>query len=123
MRTLTPLFAGLLLMMMGGAGAFAAPLTCTQGDMTRSIEVVYSDPGQAVPCEVLYDKPNEGTQSTPWRATNESGYCEAKAAELATKLEGLGWDCTTESPSEPAAPETGSSAGTEPADAQQSGSH
>ena len=110
MRTLTLLLAGLPLTVCS-AGVLAAPVTCTQGDMTRSIEVVYSDPGQAVPCEVLYDKSSEGTQSTPWRATNESGYCEAKAAELVATLEGLGWGCAGEATSGSA---TGSQ---EPADA------
>jgi hypothetical protein len=86
--------------------------------MTRSIEVIYSDPGQAVPCEVLYDKPSEGVQSTPWRATNESGYCEAKAAELVSKLEGLGWACASKSAPEPAAPGSATgSAAREPVDA------
>jgi hypothetical protein len=98
MRTLTLLLAGLPLTLCS-AGVLAAPVTCTLGEMTRNIEVVYSDPGQAVPCEVLYDKSSEGTQSTPWRATNESGYCEAKAAELVARLEALGWDCAREATS------------------------
>ncbi len=112
MRTLT-LLTTALLTSLGGAQALAAPVVCTQQDMTRSIEVVYSDPGQAVPCEVLYDKLTEGTQSTPWRATTESGYCEAKAAQLVAKLEGLGWTCATASAPAPAAPESGN----DPADA------
>jgi hypothetical protein len=103
MRTLTLLTTALLTTLVG-AQALAAPVVCTQGNMTRSIEVVYSDPGQAVPCEVLYDKSSEGAQSTPWRATNESGYCEAKAAQLVAKLEGLGWTCATQSAPESAAP-------------------
>ncbi len=56
---------------------------------------MYADPGQATPCEVLYDKPTEGSQSTPWRASNQAGYCEEKADLLVRKLEGLGWSCGT----------------------------
>ena len=118
MRTPTLLLTGLLLTTMGGAGALAAPMVCTQGDMTRSIEVVYSDPGQAVPCEVLYDKPGEGIQSTPWRATNESGYCEAKAAELAAKLQAMGWTCASKATPASAAPESAApESANEPVDA------
>ena len=106
MQTLT-LLTTALLTSLGSAQALAAPVVCTQHDMTRSIEVVYSDPGQAVPCEVLYDKPTDGTQSTPWRATNESGYCEAKAAQLVVKLEELGWTCANTSAPAQVAPESG----------------
>jgi len=117
MRTLT-LLTTALLTALGGAQTLAAPAVCTLQDMTRSIEVVYSDPGQAVPCEVLYDKLSEGAQSTPWRATNESGYCEARAAELVAKLEGLGWTCGTGSAPASAAPESGpSESEKDPADA------
>ena len=48
-----------------------------------------------MPCEVLYDKRGEGGGlSTLWRAQNEAGYCEAKAAEFVAKLENLGYTCT-----------------------------
>ena len=67
--------------------------TCTQGDLVRNVTVVYSDPGQPVPCEVLYEKPMEGQSMTLWRAQNEIGYCEARAAEFLLKLESLGWQC------------------------------
>lgn len=78
------------------AAAAAAPVICTRGELSRSVEVVYSDPGRAIPCEVLYDKPTEGSQTTPWRASSEAGYCEAKARELVETLESLGWDCAVE---------------------------
>ena len=71
----------------------ANPVTCTYGDLSRKIEVVYSDPGQPVPCEVIYDKSAEGTIETLWRASNEAGYCEAQAAGLADTLSGMGWQC------------------------------
>ena len=77
------------------AGAAADATQCRMGDLSRSIEVVYTNPGQPVPCEVLYGKATQGTLETLWRARNEAGYCEAKAARLTGKLENLGWQCET----------------------------
>ena len=73
--------------------ALANPVSCSYGELTRQIEVVYSDPGQAVPCEVIYDKSGEGSIQTLWQANNEAGYCEAQAAGLVEKLAGMGWQC------------------------------
>ena len=81
--------AGLLL----AGWATANPVTCEHGQLTRKIEVVYANPGQAVPCEVIYDKSAEGSIETLWRADNEAGYCEARALGLAEKLTGMGWRC------------------------------
>lgn len=76
------------------SGATSAnPVTCEQGGLTRKIEVVYANPGQAVPCEVIYDKSAEGSIETVWRANFEAGYCEARAQSLVEKLSGLGWIC------------------------------
>ena len=74
----------------------ANPVSCSYGDLSRTIEVVYSNPGQAVPCEVIYHKPAEGSIATLWRANTESGYCEAQAAGLREKLEVLGWECSAQ---------------------------
>ncbi len=76
----------------------ANPVTCSYGDLSRTIEVVYSDPGQPVPCEVIYDKSAEGTIETLWQANNEAGFCEAQARALAAKLSGMGWQCEAEVP-------------------------
>ena len=84
----------LLTLLSGAATAAANPLACRWGDLERTIEVMYAEPGQAVPCEVLY-KLSEGEQRVLWRADHETGYCEARAAELADKLAGLGWSCQT----------------------------
>ena len=67
---------------------------CTQGDLTRRVEVVY-ETGVTVPCEVHYFKDTEapGERQTLWRALNEEGYCEAKAGEFVDKLSDWGWDC------------------------------
>jgi hypothetical protein len=74
----------------------ANPINCTYGDLTRKIEVVYLEPGHAVPCEVIYDKSAEGSIETLWRASSEAGYCEAKAAGLAEKLGTSGWQCAAQ---------------------------
>lgn len=84
-------FAALVL--LAPVPAMAEPVTCELGALSRSIEVVYSDPGQPVPCEVIYDKSGEGSIETLWRANHEAGYCEEKAAALVSRLEGLGWRC------------------------------
>ena len=72
----------------------SAATTCTQGQLTRSIKVVYADPDLALPCEVLYDKRDEGSQSILWRAENTQGYCEDKADQLVQKHGAWGWQCS-----------------------------
>jgi hypothetical protein len=44
---------------------------------------------------VHYYKDTEmpGEQQVLWTAENDASYCESKAMELVTKLEGWGWDC------------------------------
>lgn len=84
----------LLLLLLAAGPAAADPTLCTYGAMERTIEVVYETPGEAVPCEVVYDKLTEGGRTVPWRARNEAGFCEARAAELVEKLEANGWACT-----------------------------
>jgi len=77
-----------------GLPAVAAAASCTNGGLTRNIEVVYADPGQPVPCEVIYDKSAEGAgQHSLWRANSEAGYCEARAAAFIDRLRGAGWTC------------------------------
>ena len=74
--------------------AWGQSTQCTNAGLTRGIEVVYSDPGQPTPCEVIYDKSAEGAgQHSLWRAGSEAGYCEAQAAAFIDRLTGLGWAC------------------------------
>tara|TARA_B100001109_G_scaffold255881_1_gene262030 strand:+ start:10984 stop:11484 length:501 start_codon:yes stop_codon:yes gene_type:complete len=87
-------------LMLATAVLLAAPAvqagmktTCTHGEQTRIIEVVYTGEG-VVPCEVQYTKA-EGTQ-TLWSASNMAGYCEEKAADFVEKQRGWGWECETE---------------------------
>ena len=89
----TPKLATLAVLMLAASSLSADPTECRLGDLARSVEVVYSSPGQAVPCEVLYRKAGDGTLETLWRATNETGYCEARADEFIKKLESWGWTC------------------------------
>ncbi len=86
----------LFLLFVSSSLTVAAETVCRFGEMVRSVDVVYSDPGQAVPCEVLYNKQSEGSQSVLWRADNEAGYCEEKARGFVEKLEGMGWQCASD---------------------------
>lgn len=67
---------------------------CTYGDLQRRVEI-YTEPGQAVPCEVHYFKDTEapGESQVLWTASNDAGYCESKTQEFVAKLQGWGWDC------------------------------
>jgi hypothetical protein len=67
---------------------------CTLGDLVRRVEVYY-EPGREVPCEVHYYKDTEapGDRQVPWRAQNEAGYCESRAAAFIEQLKSQGWDC------------------------------
>ena len=67
---------------------------CSLDEVTRRVEIFY-ETGVTVPCEVHYYKDTEmpGERQVLWRASNEEGYCEARAAEFVAKLEGMGWTC------------------------------
>lgn len=93
---------------------FAAPIVavaqdapryaCVNGNLERRVEVIY-ETGVTVPCEVHYTKNIESPDDSQvlWRALNEEGYCEAKASEFVSKLEGWGWDCAANAGDESAA--------------------
>ncbi len=83
-----------LLLAMNAASSYAHEYQCRGGGVERIISVEYESTSSGVPCAVRYDKPDEGGTSYPWRAQNTAGYCEEKAALLATQLEGYGFDCT-----------------------------
>lgn len=82
-----------------------ASYLCTNGSLERRIVVMY-ETGTLVPCEVHYFKDSEapGESEVLWRALNETGYCEARAAEFATQLADWGWQCS--GASTPATPAT-----------------
>lgn len=93
MRTILPATCAATLLLATGPVA-ADGTFCTSGALQRSIEVVYENEGEPVPCEVVYDKTTEGERSVPWRARHEAGFCEARARELVEKPEANGWACT-----------------------------
>ena len=78
---------------------------CTFGDLERRVEILH-ETAASVPCDVHYYKDTEapGEQQVLWSATQEAGYCEARAEEFIAKLEGWGWNCgqAQTAPSEPA---------------------
>jgi len=67
---------------------------CKYGDMLRRVEIAH-EPGVEVPCSVHYFKDTEmpGEQQVLWSAESDPTYCQDKAMEFVTKLEGWGWDC------------------------------
>jgi hypothetical protein len=89
-------FAILLSAISLPATAIAADnYSCTLDGLVRRVEV-YFEPGREVPCEVHYYKDTEvpGERQVPWRAQNEAGYCETRAAAFIEQLKSQGWDCT-----------------------------
>lgn len=67
-------------------------VTCTSGQLQRTVEVVYETPGKRVPCDVRYVK-SSGEARSLWRAEHEEGYCERQAVSLIQKLSNAGWSC------------------------------
>ena len=66
--------------------------TCTSGDQTRIISVIYDNDETDTVCEVTYEK-SSGVQ-TLWSANNDRDYCKQRAAEFVQKQEGWGWTCS-----------------------------
>lgn len=72
---------------------------CKNGNTERTVEVVYSQPGSKVPCEVKYTK-STGSKIL-WNADHKVGYCETKAQQFVVKLKGLGWACNHKPTAQP----------------------
>jgi len=66
--------------------------TCTHGNQTRIISVIYDNDATDTACEVTYEK-SSGVQ-TLWTANTDREYCSERAAEFVQKQEGWGWSCT-----------------------------
>ncbi|HJL62231.1 MAG TPA: hypothetical protein QF517_09760 [Pseudomonadales bacterium] len=66
--------------------------TCTRDGVSRHISVEH-EPGREVPCQVKYEKPDEGDVSYPWNAQQDPDYCREKAKYLANRLGSFGWEC------------------------------
>ena len=78
-----------------------AQTQCTNDGLLRSVNVVYPEQGQVLPCEVRYEKPAENQSMTLWRAENQIGFCEAQAEKFIAKLKDLGWSCSADTNSNP----------------------
>ncbi len=76
-----------------------AQTQCTNDGLLRSVNVVYPEQGQVLPCEVRYEKPAENQSMTLWRAENQIGFCEAQAEKFIAKLQDLGWSCSADTSS------------------------
>ncbi len=98
------LISSLLFIIPGMALADESTTRCTYGDMVRRV-VIMSEPGVSVPCEVHYFKDTEapGEDQVLWSASQQSGYCEEKAARLVENLQGWGWDCESAAAAAPEA--------------------
>lgn len=89
----------LLAMFVGIPSAYADKVTiCEHEGAVREVHVVYEVEGQTVPCSVNYVK-ETGTQAL-WRAENNEGYCEEKAADFIAKQESWGWTCESQASAE-----------------------
>ncbi|MDA0978584.1 MAG: hypothetical protein O3B72_08505 [Proteobacteria bacterium] len=84
----------LLALLVFSQQVIAEEFTCRSGNEVRIISVEYEHKGWSVPCRVKYEKPAEDLVEYPWRANATPGYCEDRAAFLASKLENWGWVCT-----------------------------
>ena len=83
----------LLLLTVFSSQVFADEYVCRSGNETRTVSVEYDHKGWQVPCRVKYEKPAQGVLEYPWNAKATLGYCEDRAAFLASKLENWGWVC------------------------------
>jgi hypothetical protein len=117
------LIPGLLFILPGLTLADGSSTQCTYGDMVRRV-VIMTEPGVSVPCEVHYFKDTEapGEKQVLWSASQQAGYCEEKAAGLVEKLEGMGWNCGSDSSvAEPAEATTDSTDDLKPAEEETGG--
>ena len=77
-------------------GLLNANTTCIKAKSIREIDIVYSEPGYRLPCEVTYKKSESAEIQILWKAKNQPGYSEDQAKDFIEKFEGLGWICESE---------------------------
>ena len=70
-----------------------ADVLCEKDSVSRTISVVYTQPGLPLPCEVVYEKSETKEIETLWNAKNQAGYCETKAKQFIKNFEAKGWSC------------------------------
>ncbi len=98
MKIMQKAFAFVLASVAVAATAADQAFVCRHNDSIREIHVIYENPGQPLPCSVLYRKA-EGEQ-TLWSAQAQVGYCEEKAAAFVAKQQSWGWDCAAQTQSQ-----------------------
>ena len=70
--------------------------TCKRGPLVRKL-IIHAEPYGALPCEIVYQKPNEGVPETVIaRALRDFSFCESKAEQVALKLQNDDWECERE---------------------------
>lgn len=71
--------------------ALANATVCKKGGQEFTLEIVTTEPGKKVPCEVK--RTRNGEEKVFWNAQNDPAYCESKAQEYIAKMTGEGWAC------------------------------
>lgn len=104
-------------LLLATASARAEVFHCERGEMRRSVEIRYEEPGQPVPCAVVYHKETEapGREEVLWRADFDVGFCEGHARDLIERLSRAGWACTAADDAAGKAPATSGPPATRPA--------
>ena len=75
------------------SGADREKVACGLEDMTRLISLRV-DPEAGYVCDVLYEKPDEGsTREVLWSAKNNADYCRPRYEGLVQDLAERGWTC------------------------------
>lgn len=101
LRQVAVLLCTLLISTAARAEAQPRNYTCTTGEQTRSVELLYLAPPDTLPCEIRRSD-NEGENRVIWRAQYDSGFCARQFVSYRNKLQGLGWQCESGGLSEPA---------------------
>lgn len=94
MKSLTTVVALLTIPLIATAQSDAA-YECRMGELIRRV-AVERDGSAPLPCRVAYFKDTEapGERQVLWNAQNDASYCDARASEFVSRLQGLGWNCT-----------------------------
>jgi hypothetical protein len=86
--------------------ASASEFECRNGAQLRRVEVRAGGAVENLACEVRYwrDATRQGAGKVLWRASQDTDFCEAKAAGLIDRLEAGGWRCAAVDQPAPSAP-------------------
>jgi hypothetical protein len=86
--------------------ASASEFECRNGGQMRRVEVRAGGAVENLACEVRYwrDATRQGAGKVLWRASQDTDFCDAKAAGLIDRLEAGGWRCAAVDQPAPSAP-------------------